>query len=274
MELEEALYRPLLTYIRAKKMGQEAPAYSPRWGAAPLHKLCRLALLLQEAHFEEEAGKLAASLLRLQSFPSLWCPEKEFQEKRVQHWFSKIGSIAPKEGPLDLPVSLTETAVFTWEGQGTSLGVMRLGGIEIPAFGPQSDPFHFGIEGQGKEGWVAVAADPEIWLEMKPTFQDGIELSFRFVGVKTEAPLFLAFYVRAKSCQVGRETLAPKSLRKFSGETQRVQWEDKCFIESGAPHRVEITPLAGAGCFWDADFLLTYPISPFAPQISLRFLAK
>lgn len=258
---EADIYRPLMAYLRDKNK-----PYIPRWDLMPLHKQCRLALLWKEAGFTEEAGRLASWLLKLEPFPSLWCPEKEFDEQMISRCFANLRDIEPIEVEgYDCNLTLIQTpkmsAAFTLDGFKTSLGVIHAG-VEIRAFGPQAG-LSFGIAGKGMNGWARVAAYPEVWVEMK-------DFNFRFVGVKPENPLSLAFYVKAESCEIGNEMLKPKSLRRFVGETTQVRFGKKTIFDTNRPFKVEVIPLAGENCFWGTDFLLNYFINPFDPQISIR----
>lgn len=272
---EADLYQPLLGYIHAKKMGRNTPPYIPQWDFSALHHLCKWALLWQIAGFQREAGELAYWLFKLESFPALWCPEKEYNEAEYKRLFSllksKIEPISKEESVFNLTLLETSriAAALTLDGKGTSLGMIRAGGIEIRAFGPQSASLNFGISGQGMNGWTRTAAYPEVWLEMKHAVDDErLQLNFRLIGIQPEWPLSIAFYVKSQSCQIGAEVLKPKSLRRYHGEVKEVSFENKLKIESGQPHKVEVIPLAGEGCFWDCEFLVSFELHPFATQIS------
>lgn len=270
------LYRPLMAHLKAKRLGEDSPTYVPTWDLCALHKLARLATLLHDAAFFEEASHLSAWILSFKSFPSLWCKEKEFDEKKIISSFERLKNINPVEGrKYEHNATLLKTAkmdaVLTLDGSQTSLGVIN-SGIEIRAFGPQADPLSFGINGKGMDGWTRSFADPEVWLEMKHRMEDdNLILDFRFVGIRPEKPLFLAFYVKANLCQVGGQELQPKSLKRYLGETSKIQL-DNCFIKTDQPQKVEVIPLAGGGCFWDTEFLVSYPLSPFVPQFSVKIL--
>lgn len=272
---EADLYRPLFTYVRMRNMGRNHPPYIPKTDLFPLYKQCELALLWHSVGFVDQAKHLAAWLLKLEPFPSLWCSEKEFDEKKLAHVFSKLKEIEPIEGySPDFDLTLIETprlkAALTLDGKSSSLGFIRAG-VEIRAFGPQGDYLNFGIDGKGMNGWTRTAGYPEVWLEMKHEIRgDKLGLDFRFVGVKPENPLFLAFYVKADSCQIGQEQFLPKSLQRFYGEAQKVQFQNKCTIECSFPQKVEVIPLAGEGCFWDSEFLVSFLVSSINPQISLN----
>ncbi len=265
---EADLCRPLLAYIQAKKTGKNPPPYVPKWDIAPLHELFEFASLLETAGFDARGALSWLSSLR--SFPSLWCPEKKFDRRE----FPELEGSDACPSPL-FDVALVQTprlqAALTLEGKKTSLGVILVQDVEVRAFGPQGSDLHFGIDGKGSNGWVQTAPYPEIWMEMKHSVnQEGaLGLEFRFVGVKPEEKLSLAFYVKAQSCKIGNEEFKPKSLRRFQGETKSVLFNKKVLIESSEPRRVELIPLAGEGCFWDSEFLLSYPLSSFTPQLFL-----
>lgn len=275
---EADLYQPLLGYIHAKKSDRNTPPFIPKWSLMPVHKLCKLALLWQEAGFVREAGQLARWLLKLERFPSLWCPEKEYDEEEGKRLFSHLSKIEPIAGvEPEIHLSLVETSRFsaalTLDGNGTSLGMIRSGDVEIRAFGPQSASLKFGIKGRSMNGWTRTAAYPEVWMEMKHEVKDEeLKLDFRFVGIKAEMPLSLSFYVKASSCQIGNDILKPKSLRRFHGEVQTVSFGNKFKIESGQPHKVQVIPLAGEGCYWDAEFLVSFELHPFIPQASFKLI--
>ena len=248
--------------------GRAFPPYIPQASPAPLHKLCNLALLWHEKGFTQEAGHLAHWLAPLQKFPTLWCPEKEYDEGETQRAFSLLSAIAPIPGAApDIDLILSKHAALTRSGHGTSLGMIRVGDAEIRAFGPQSNALQFGIKGTCLNGWTQVAPLPEVWLEMKSALQDtSCTLDLRFVGLKPDAPISLAFYIKAPSCQIGHNILKPKSLQRFVGEASSVKL-GQLTIESERAHKVQAIPLAGGGCFWDCEFLVTFEIHPLASQV-------
>jgi len=274
---EADIYQPLLAFIRDKKLGCNSPPYIPKWELMPVHKLCKLALLWQEAGFEKEAGRLAHWLSKLRPFPLLWCQESEYDDEETQKLFSHLSKIPPifsGEEP-DFNVKIIETpqisAALTLDGNSTSLGMIRAGDVQIRAFGPQNSTLMFGIQGKGQDGWTRTAAFPEVWLEMKAATNEGaLKLDFRFIGINPETPLSLAFYVKAQSCQISQDVLRPKSLRRFHGEVQSITFENKLKIEAGQPHKVQVIPLAGEGCYWDSEFLLSFELYPCVTQASFN----
>ncbi len=262
--------------MRSQKTRRISPPYIPKWDFMPLQKLCRLALLWQEAGFQKEASELAYWLFQWESFSSLWCPDKEYREEEIQHSFSLLRAIEPiAAGVLDCNISIQSnpftSSAFTLDGRGTSLGFIRAEEVEIRAFGPQSASLSFGINGRGVNGWTRTLADPEVWLEMNVELKErDYRLDFKMIGLKPELPLSLAFYVKAQSCQIGEEMLKPKSLRRYFGEVNSILFGNKLRIESAQPYKVQIIPLAGEGCFWDCQFLLSFELQPFVSQTSFR----
>ncbi len=152
---------------------------------------------------------------------------------------------------------------------GTSLGLIR----EVRAFGPQAFPLsdlnRFGIYGTAEEGWVRTFALPEVWFHLQTERQEALSrLALRFVGLKPETPLAFVFYVQAQTCQIGNQTLKPKSLQRFQGEASAALFEGKLKIESSQIHKTQVIPLAGEGCFWNADFLLAFELHPWESQVN------
>lgn len=274
------IYRPLFTHLLAKKVGKNSPPYVPNWGFMPPHQLFQLALLLDNTGYTDDAKSLAGWLLSLEPFPSLWCTEKQFNEKIFQKRFLRLKerfeSVDVTKPTFDLSFVQTPRikAALTIEGNNTSAGVILTShGVEIRAFAPQGDNLNFGIVGRGSQGWVRTAADPEIWMEMKHSvIESGLQLGFRFVGVKPEKDIFLALYVKAKTCRIGEEELQPKSLHRFEGEAKTVVFNEKNLIQLPENQRIKVIPLAGEGCFWDCQFLLLYPLSSFTSQLLLNIL--
>lgn len=278
---EADLCQPLIAFLRAKKEGRSAPPFIPQWDLMPLHKLCQLALLWSRNGFEREAGQLAHWLSQFvqngKPLLPLWCPEKEYNEKEGERLFSLLSAVEPiPSEPPDFGLTLIHspamTSAFTLAGNGTSLGMIRTADVEIRALGPQTETLNFGIKGRGMNGWTRCFALPEVWLEVKTACKEReCQLDLRFVGLKPETPLYFAFYVKAPSCQVGNEVLKPKSLRRFNGEASTVIFQ-KLKIES-TQHKVQVIPLAGEGCFWDTDFLVTFEMHPFEPQAKFLIFA-
>ncbi len=265
--------RPLLSYLVAKTAEGALPPYVPRFGPMPLQNLCKMALLWQQLGFHEEAGKLAAWLLHLgPRFAPLWCLEELFDEKEVIRLFDQLSSI-PLGGLEEVEDLLLcrfpkmQTA-FTFSGQGTSLGVIISESVEIRALGPQSLNQKFGIAGRGMDGWMRTAAFSDIWFEAKISSEMArCQLDLRFVGVSVDLPLQFAFYVKAKHIRVGAEEIVPRSLRRFQGEAAQVACEHLRICVK-LPHRVEVIPLAGEGCFWNCEFLVLFSIPAAMPQVT------
>ena len=141
---------------------------------------------------------------------------------------------------------------------------IRVKNIEVRAFGPQNASLKFGIQGKGMDGWVQTFANPEIWLSMQhECIEDQLQLKLNLVGLRPEEPLSIAFYVKANQCEVGDQIYLPKSLERFKNQAEKVSFENQLQIETAGPHKLEVIPLAGEGCYWDSGFLVLFEISPF-----------
>jgi len=266
---EAEFFQPLQAYLQACKSGKTTPPFIPKWDVLPLYKLGALALAWNESGFEKQAGELASWLMSLEKFPTFWCSEKEYDEKEFQKIFSQLPKIALLDGQkpdFTLLEGQSISTVTTLWGNKTPLGALRTKNVEIRAMGPQSNTLQFGIRGKGSDGWAQSYAYPEVWLECKQRMDlDQYKLDLRFVGITNENPLSFSFYVKAKNCQVGNDFLRPKSLQRFNGELSKIIFDD-LVLEAALPHKVQVIPLAGAGCYWDCEFLLSFEIHPFAPQ--------
>lgn len=250
------------------------PPYIPKWDIMPLDKLSQLALNWHAAGLCHEAGQLASVLLSLKRFPYFWSTENRYQEERVTSLFTELKTIPQLDGPSPIiPFSdgLLD-GVFTLSGNGTSLGAIRLQEIEIRAIGPQAFPLNdsnrFGIKTSGSDSWVRTFALEEVWMEVGIKKEKGCCINIRFVGLAFDHPMAFVFYVKARNCQVGTEVLQPKSLRSFHGEVQSVMFENGLQIESSHIHKVQVIPLAGEGCFWNTQFLVSFEMHPLQPQAS------
>lgn len=267
---EADLFQPLLTYLRAKENKQVTPPYIPKWDVMAIPTLCKLALAWHETGFKQEAGELVHFLLPLQDFLPLWSQEKQYNESEAKRLFSLLSGIEPiagKQVDIEIVKTVQMSSAFTLSGNGTSLGMIRTKDVEIRAIGPQSASLQFGIQGKGMDGWTRCFAYPEIWFEMKTlTRESECKIDLRFVGLKPETPIAFAFYVKAVSCHIGNQILKPKSLQRFYGEAQKAVFQNKLKIESAQVHKVQVIPLAGEGCFWDCEFLLSFEMHPLVPQ--------
>src|SRR3989338_624874 len=282
---EAGVYRPLLAYIRLKQMGARLPPYIPKYGEIALHKLCRLACLYKEAGWVEEAGKLAFQVLKLESFPTLWCREREFSQSNVQKCLQRIRCIQPIcPAPSDfLDVTLinlpTIQAALTLSGNEVGLGVIRSKDVEVCAFGPQNSALSFGIQGSGVSGWTQSFFDPEIWLSMKHQIDclpsdidhDALKITFSLVGLRPQEPFYIAFYIRANQCEVGNAIIVPRSLEKFKAHTQKISFQNQLVVALEHPLLTQVIPLAGKGCFWGSTFLILCEIHPCLSQVFFVF---
>lgn len=272
----DKIYQPLLEYIAKKKRDQLTVPYIPKCPLLPPHKLSRLAILWKEAGFEKEAFELNEWVSSLAPFPTLWCSESDYKEAKELNFLNSVQFQTNSSNSFGINLNLLEcgtvSAVLTLDGKGTSLGVIRSKSVEIRAFGPQSPSLQFGIQGRGLQGWTHTAAYPEVWLEMKGVaLSDTIRLDLRFVGITLDTPLFFAFYVKAQSCEIGKEKLKPKGLRRYQGSGDALIFDNQLKIKLDHSCSIQVIPLAGEGCFWDADFLVLFPLNPFLSQVAFSF---
>ena len=285
----------VLSHLVAKKLGRNTPPLIPRYACLPLFELYQLAMLWSIAGFSQEASSLAHSISPLIDFPFLWCREDEYneEESELSSVLFRLGNFSSqKKIPpfflalaklffgFDVPCSVDPFSpqplffhsvdtqgALSLLGRGTSLGTFRSKEIEIRAFGPQAlplnDPKQFGIERTlgGADGWTNVSALPEVWFEVKKFIEIG--LNIRFLGITLEKPLNFSFYIKAPVAQIGPARFQPKSLNRYKGESAPVIFGDKFQIESMVSTKMELIPLAGEGCFWGTEFLLSFEIHPF-----------
>lgn len=255
-----------------------------------LGKLCQHALL-RSVH-GEDGQSLASQILPLYLFPSLWSRENEYCKTEAQcsinlllQAFGKspyyeqetpvalryLESRLPSFQEIQPPFLIAQLfqfndkvhGAFVNRGEYVSLGAIRSSQIEIPAFGPQTfplnDPKMFGVH-RTESNWSSVSAAKEIWFDYECL---GNSFRTNFIGVTSETPIYFVFYIKAKQAIVGNETFPPKSLQRYNGHSQTVTFKDDLdllIIDNLIPTKMQLIPLAGAGCFWDSDYLIAYEI--------------
>jgi len=163
----------------------------------------------------------------------------------------------------------------TYSAKGSALGAFHSGEVEVRAFGPQfyplTDPSQFGLSGlfdlqtisiDKISGWVSTFSQPEVWLQVEANVENVVHI--RWVGLKPEKKGVFAFYVKAKTAHVEDLVFHSKSLQRSRTLTNEIRFNGDAFaITSGSPRNFEVIPLAGEGCFWNADFLIAFEMSPF-----------
>ncbi|HSX13169.1 MAG TPA: hypothetical protein VLE96_01955 [Chlamydiales bacterium] len=263
-----------------------------------LGKLCQLALSQGK-----DGEPLAAQILPLVHFPSLWSRENEYNRSESQSSINLLlrafGKAPFYHDPTpshlrfleqSLPTfkeSSSETTkafisnfsekircAFVKHGEYVALGAMNCSSIEIPAFGtqlhPLNDPQMFGVHRTDAK-WSAVSVQKEIWFEYQ---NEESGFSTRFVGITTDVPVFFVFYVKAELAFIGNDIFPPKSLQRYHHHSQKVTFQshgDRLTIENLCPSKMQLIPLAGSGCFWDSDFLIAYEVPVHDPRTCFRF---
>lgn len=260
--------------------------FVPNAEGLPLSLRCQLALLWSIMGETEAASKLAGFLepFLLEGFTALWTPESEYNEREAQISRALLlratghdVAIVPPKDPFfeylfqqDVKIDVTDRSkivkgphfAFTTEG------AMRIGSVQIPAFGPHaeplSDPKSFGMA-INSEGWLCANGAKETWFHLDDTF--GLQCIGR--------PVPFVFYVRGDECAIGDRTFKPKSLQRYRGETNQVRFRNGKEIVTMAvdrPLMTELIPLAADDSFWGSAFLLAFHLSPHAGKVLFTFM--
>lgn len=292
----------VLRFLVGKQIGHLTPPLVPHYTCLPLFELCQLALLWSIAGFYLEASSLAHSIFSLCDFPYLWLREEEYNELEATLSVSFfrgeslsslqstpfLSAISKLFTGFDVPCSIMpfspeplffhssdSAGVLTLQGRRTSLGTFYAQNIEVRAFGPQiyplSEPKGFGIERSlpGQDSWTNSSALPEVWLNVNKFFDNGLDI--RFLGLTVDTPLNFSLYVKASNVKIETLQFIPKSLTRYQGESKPVIFGDKLQIQSLLPGRMELIPLAGEGCFWGTEFLLSFEIYPLDARCVLQW---
>lgn len=262
---------------------------------------CELALIWA-AMREPAAGKLAARVLPLveHGITTMWASDKEEGDAVVFALFlralgrnvvvpstesspffawieSQKLSIELENAAPQLPYTLFRrddaVSAIAHVGRRTSLGAMCFGPLSIRAFGFQALPFSdtelFGSDAFS-DHWHRMASHKEVWAQVMP---QELGFSVQTVGLSAQNPIFLSFYVVASECRIGAQVLKPKSLTRFRGATDAVQFTEqgrsitlKCDVLLNA----EIIPLAGAREFWKATFLLAFQLPIASTKLNFQ----
>lgn len=214
----------------------------------------------------------------------------------VDPFFFALAKLDPKLDPMPAPKNewsdpylglgyfrnAEKSAALTLCGLGTSLGAVRTKDVEIRAMGPQGFPLGkgegFGIDrqpdGAFMAGWTRLAASPEAWMHLKADLKAGT-MGLKFMGLKPEEPVGFVYYVKAGSCSIDGQVYKPKSLQRFAGSSASFLFrgkESQLKIECEPSLKGQLIPLAGEAGFWNADFLLSFEIPPFASQVNFSIL--
>ena len=251
----------------------------------PLPIAAQLAEIWNELGYLEEDKEIIekAHLVKrwVEKFPDkaklLFYREDSFDAKEVENLsLTKVSSAVD----LDLGMAASSSACLSLSGWNSALGAMQIGDVAIPSFGPQtaplSDASRFGIsqarpwgsvaitdkEGVELEGWTRCHGHKESWLHLKAKIRDhAVQFDTRFVASDTDSPLYMVFYTQAEKCSLKNsgESFFPGSLQRYKGKSDAVLLNDQVILEcSGSEPELQIIPLAGEGCFWNAKFLIAF----------------
>ncbi len=300
--LPDSLLNHPLRFSHPLSQALISPGQRPlRLEGLSMSELCQLALL--RSPFDE--GALARTLLPFHEFPTLWSYEDSYVPLETKHSidlllhaFGKKDSLPENPSPyfqaLAKSASIKEGSVselflakrldfgtissaFVSQGKGVSLGAMKSGQVEIPAFGPQLHPLNdsklFGVDLVESSTWAFMSAEKEIWFEHTP-LSSGKGFETRFFGLTPKKAVSFVFYIKAQIAKINDELFLPKTLKRFSKEADRITFEKQgssLSITSTSICKVELIPLAGEGSFWDSDFLLAFEVPSFDGRLGFQF---
>ncbi|MBX9744731.1 MAG: hypothetical protein K2X08_05920 [Chlamydiales bacterium] len=191
-------------------------------------------------------------------------------------------SFTPVEHFYDsaIGVWVNPSSSVSLSGYGTSLATFRSHEVEICAFGPQFYPLTnidlFGVQGihqaQSMDdlhicGWTCCFGQKDVWLQTAVCLEHSQwQIDLRWAGLSPTKKTYIVFYVKAKSAHIANQVFFSKSLQRYTALAQSVYFNNREFMIASSDVRpVELVPLAGQGCFWDADFLLAFEMNPFDP---------
>jgi|GEM_PF-4512629 len=180
---------------------------------------------------------------------------------------------------------------------GTGFGSLHAHGAAIKTFGPLiyplDNPGGFGVYSPSIEGFktLNISEDKlEGWQrlcqpsEMLPNenglwLYTSLQKEPHHIHIKTHlreessSKICFAFYVNANLCKVQDKIIEKRSLHHYSGESGAVSIQGdygEIKLEPDSKNELHIIPLAGDGCFWDADFLIAYELNKEPLTISVQ----
>ena len=269
---------------------KHCPPASLEISQQPLSVLCQQALLWAalgketgEQRYQEAANRLAGMIAPVTQFPAIWSSESEYSKEETQcavdlfrralghpserkipeGFFSELEhvTLVPEEQtsrPYELFEQDGDSMIYLREGVRAALGAARLGSTQFLAFGLQTNPQSFGVDLVNE-----YVRKEDVWIhvERKP-----FAFSLQSTGLKS--PLHLAFYVDAKECVINEKVFKPRSLHKFQGTAEKIQF-DEISLTTNISLPTELIPLAGDNSFWGASFLLTFRL-PLSGKLNVQ----
>lgn len=196
--------------------------------------------------------------------------------------------------------------VCTLHGVQTGLGTLRQKDVSIVTYGPQyyplSDCQRFGIQGNALtdkglrrsqiemqknsfsiHGCVRLLDEPSteesslgkfrgIWIDISQTFEGSIfSVKASFLCLDPIEGVAFTFFIKALKYSIHSRSYSKGKLEKYEGENAPILFEGatgsvnlKALNYEG---KIEVIPLSGEHSFWEADFLVAYPIKDLQKQI-------
>lgn len=225
------------------------------------------------------AGKFTGSARMLYTREETFLArESECESREGTAADSYLGILSSASKESDVAISLT--------GWNSALGAMRFDDVVVSAFGPQmaplSDAGGFGISHQLAhgafvytetnrseiEGWTRCHGCKESWLQLKAEISPhSCDLALRV----SSSPIHISFFIRAARCETENSLFEPGSLHRYQGKIEPLFFNSSVRLDCDrADQELQIIPLAGKDCFWNANFLISYTCPP-EEKISFRF---
>lgn len=196
--------------------------------------------------------------------------------------------------------------ICTLHGVQTGLGTLRQKDVSIVTYGPHyyplSDCQRFGIQGNALtdngirrsqiemqnqsfsiQGCVRLLDEPStdesclgkfrgIWIDISQTLESSIfSVKASFLCLDPIEGVAFTFFIKALKYSVHSRTYSKGKLEKYEGENAPILFEGKtgCVNLKALNYegKIEVIPLAGEHNFWEADFLVSYPIKDLQKQI-------
>lgn len=227
----------------------------------------------------------------------LFYSEKEFDENEIRDRF--YSEIDPDNRCGQDPClgigrisTIATHACLTITGWNSGLGCLRLKDVGIPSFGPQkfplSDSTTFGLaqlpaqdvvieatpEHLSLGGYTRSFAAKDVWLSIQAKVSQ-IMASFdvRWVGLTPNgAPFAFVFYVQAKSCTLEDGSIFhPQKVQRYEGKSQKIVFDQMVELTCSEILNMQVIPLAGIGCFWNASFLISFEFTSAQNQANYSF---
>ncbi len=212
-----------------------------------------------------------------------------------------------ESGGLD-QLDLTDSSIITFsnslldltlsfEGKGTGVGSLAFDQVQVITFAPQVSEVgeldKYGINFTSKDrqhvvvakdrdqfscrGWSRIQGDRDVWVEHDLRVnRDAVDLFIAFESFSS-MPLILSecFFVACESVLVDQRMVRKGVLERVRGTPRTLEWISdkehvKVYLESKMT--CQVIPLAGEGCFWGADFMISLQPEDISKRIHIQIV--